>query len=53
MSRITISGTGAVSPAGWGVDALMEMLRSGTKPERSELERKTTDERVISSRVAR
>ena len=53
MSRITISGTGAVSPAGWGVDVLMEMLRSGTKPECSELERKTTDERVISSRVAR
>ncbi|MEP4076787.1 beta-ketoacyl synthase N-terminal-like domain-containing protein [Haloferula sp.] len=53
MSRITISGVGAVSPAGWGVDALMEFLRSGSKAECSSVERETSDGRVISSSVAR
>jgi 3-oxoacyl-(acyl-carrier-protein) synthase len=53
MSRITISGTGAVTPAGWGVDALMEMLRSGGKAEVSSIERKTADGRLVSSSVAR
>lgn len=28
---ISITGIGAVSPAGWGVDALMKTLRSGTE----------------------
>ncbi|MFC7336355.1 beta-ketoacyl synthase N-terminal-like domain-containing protein [Haloferula chungangensis] len=53
MSRVTISGTGAVSPAGWGVAALMEMLRSGVKAEDSMVERKTADDRLIASPVAR
>ena len=53
MSRITISGTGAVSPAGWGVDALMDLLRSGGKPECSSVERKTSDGTVITTTVAR
>jgi len=53
MSRITISGTGAVSPAGWGVAALMEMLRDGVKAECSTVERETSDGRAITSRVAR
>lgn len=53
MSRITISGTGAVSPAGWGVAALMGTLRSGAKAECSMIERKTAAGMVVSSRVAR
>lgn len=36
---IRITGTGAVSPAGWGVPALMEALDSGTRPALSELGR--------------
>ncbi|PAW67027.1 MAG: hypothetical protein B9S38_12955 [Verrucomicrobiia bacterium Tous-C4TDCM] len=36
---IRITGTGAVSPAGWGVPALMEALDSGTRPAFSELSR--------------
>ena len=36
---IRIAGTGAVSPAGWGVAALMEALDSGTRPALSELSR--------------
>lgn len=36
---IRITGTGAVSPAGWGVTALMEALDSGTRPAISELSR--------------
>ena len=53
MSRITISGTGAVSPAGWGVASMMEMLRGGVKADCSMLEREASDGRVIASRVAR
>lgn len=41
MSRnLAINGTGAVSPAGWGVGPLMEALRSGTMPAAGLLERK-------------
>jgi len=36
---IRITGTGAVSPAGWGVPALMEALDSGTRPVLAELSR--------------
>ena len=36
---IRITGTGAVSTAGWGVAALMEALDSGARPEHSELSR--------------
>ncbi len=36
---IRITGTGAVSPAGWGVPALMEALDSGARPAVSELSR--------------
>lgn len=40
MSRqIAISGTGAVSAAGWGVAAMMQTLRSQTQPEAGVLER--------------
>jgi hypothetical protein len=36
---IRITGTGAVSPAGWGVAAMMEALDSGRRPPLSELSR--------------
>ncbi len=36
---IAITGTGAVSPAGWGVAAMMRALHSGEKPAPSVLER--------------
>ncbi len=36
---IRITGTGAVSTAGWGVPALMEALDSGTRPVLAELSR--------------
>lgn len=36
---IRITGTGAVSPAGWGVPALMEALDSGARPAVTELSR--------------
>ncbi len=39
MSRIAISGIGAVSAAGWGVDALMEALDRGVRPPLSEISR--------------
>jgi 3-oxoacyl-(acyl-carrier-protein) synthase len=53
MSRITISGTGAVTPAGWGVGFLMEMLAGDARPEHSMLEREAANGLVLSSRVAR
>jgi len=31
VSAIRVSGTGAVSPAGWGVEALMDAVRGGTE----------------------
>ncbi len=36
---LSITGTGAVTPAGWGVQAIMEMLASGTTAPLSQLER--------------
>jgi hypothetical protein len=39
---IRITGTGAVSSAGWGVPAMMEALDSGVRPELSELTRERT-----------
>ncbi len=40
---ISITGTGAVSPAGWGVDALMKALRSGTEISPTLLDRKSAE----------
>lgn len=37
--NLAITGTGAVSSAGWGVAAMMETLTSGSKPAASMLER--------------
>lgn len=39
MKPIVIAGVGAVSPAGWGVDAMMGVVDSDTRPELSELTR--------------
>ena len=36
---ISITGTGAVSAAGWGIPALMDAIDSGTRPALSELSR--------------
>jgi len=49
---VSITGTGAVSPAGWGVDALMHALRSGKKIAPSVLER-MSGETLISTPVLR
>jgi Beta-ketoacyl synthase, N-terminal domain len=40
---ISIIGTGAVSPAGWGVDALMKALRSGAEISPTLLDRKSAE----------
>ncbi|MEM9235543.1 MAG: beta-ketoacyl synthase N-terminal-like domain-containing protein [Verrucomicrobiota bacterium] len=53
MSRITISGTGAVTPAGWGVAPMMAMLASGGQPEATVLERQTEGGRVLETQVVR
>ncbi len=37
--RLAVTGTGAVSAAGWGVPALMAALASGQRPDLSSLER--------------
>jgi hypothetical protein len=48
MSRsIAITGTGAVSSAGWGVGALMKAVRSGERPAPSFLERTTGETSVV------
>jgi Beta-ketoacyl synthase, N-terminal domain len=44
---VAITGTGAVSPAGWGVEALMRLLQSGATIERSTLERMSGETQVI------
>lgn len=53
MSRITASGLGAVSSAGWGVEAMMAALDAGMKPVPAHFERTTTDGRSIRTAVAR
>src|SRR5690349_1148147 len=50
--NLCITGTGAVSPAGWGVAALMDALSSGIMPETRLLERQAGDQ-TISTRVLR
>ena len=48
MSRsLAITGSGAVSSAGWGVDALMKTLRSGERPVSSVLERSSGKTTVV------
>lgn len=50
---IRITGTGAVSPAGWGVPALMEALDSGTRPGLSELSRERKNGSPVVTSVMR
>lgn len=50
--NLAITGTGAVSPAGWGVEALMDALRNGTMPTVSWLER-ACGESVVKTPVLR
>lgn len=52
MSRIVIQGTGAVTPAGWGVPAMMEALDARRLPERTMLERQTEQGNTITTPVA-
>jgi 3-oxoacyl-(acyl-carrier-protein) synthase len=44
---LAITGTGAVTPAGWGAELLLETLRSGNQIATSLLERPLADGRVI------
>ncbi|BCX48967.1 hypothetical protein HAHE_28750 [Haloferula helveola] len=53
MSRITVSGLGAVSSAGWGVPALLDAIANNRPPEISELERTTGEGVVVRTSVAR
>ncbi len=50
--KLAISGTGVVTPAGWGVAAMMEALESGKTIAPSVLERPRGDE-VVSTSVLR
>ncbi|MEK7948924.1 hypothetical protein [Luteolibacter soli] len=50
---IRITGTGAVSSAGWGVPAMMEALDSGARPELSELVRERKQGEPVSTPVLR
>ncbi|MCW1885741.1 hypothetical protein OKA04_13455 [Luteolibacter flavescens] len=50
---IRITGTGAVSAAGWGTAALMEALDSGVRPELSELSRERADGSAATTPVLR
>lgn len=50
--NLAITGTGAVSPAGWGVEALMDALCNGRRPDLGLLER-TCGENVVTTPVLR
>jgi len=50
---IRITGTGAVSSAGWGVTAMMGVLDSGTRPELSELLRERKHGEPVATPVLR
>lgn len=50
--KLAITGTGAVTPAGWGVAAMMDALASGKMPASIMLERPLGDE-VVSTPVLR
>lgn len=53
MNRITISGAGVVSPAGWGMGELRDFISSGRVVEPELLERTTSGGLVVSTPVAR
>ena len=51
--KITITGTGAVTPAGWGVEAFMQALDSSTRLATSELIRERKDAPPVVTSVLR
>lgn len=51
--KITITGTGAVTPAGWGVEALMQALDSGTQLVPSELVRERAEAAPVITPILR
>ena len=53
MSRITASGIGVVSPAGWGLEPMMAALDADRRPELGEFERATTGGAVVRTPVLR
>jgi hypothetical protein len=53
MTRITITGTGAVTPAGWGVPAFVEALAQGQKPAPSEIVREIAGHPPVVTSVLR
>lgn len=53
MSRIVVLGTGVVTPAGWGVGAMMEAIDGKALPEASMIERETADGHMIATPVAK
>ncbi len=53
MSRISIAGIGAVSAAGWGVDALMEALDGGVRPPLAEISRERREGAPVVTPVLR
>lgn len=53
MSAIVISGCGVVSPAGWGLEALSDFLKSGAVVEPSWIERPGAGSERVLTRVAR
>jgi hypothetical protein len=44
---LSITGTGAVSPAGWGVAALMKSILAGEKPPTSMIERECAGKKIL------
>ena len=44
---LAITGAGAVSPAGWGAEALMSAIRTGEKPPPSMIEREIGGNRIL------
>ena len=53
MSRILVTGTGAVSPAGWGLPALAKAVASGQRVATSMIEREAETGEIIKSEVAK
>jgi len=53
MTRITITGTGAVTPAGWGVPSFIEALDENLRPAPSELVRELAGHPPVVTSVLR
>ncbi|WP_035605900.1 beta-ketoacyl synthase N-terminal-like domain-containing protein [Haloferula sp. BvORR071] len=53
MTKITITGTGAVTPAGWGVEPFMQALDAGTPLATADLVRERKDAAAVVTPVLR